>query len=200
MSTTTIAFTLPGGLDPGELVDAARNGCPGAMEQLVDRYAGVVWSAARSYGLREVDVHDAVQNTWLRMIEHLNDVRDPERLPGWLATTARRECLKILRGGRREVVGLEPAVVEQAERATPGPERDVIDRSMHGLLWTRVAELPPAGRQMVTALTGADAPSYQDYARETGMPIGSIGPRRMRYLQQLRRLLEGSGLGSQAWR
>jgi RNA polymerase sigma factor (sigma-70 family) len=198
MTTTTIAFT--GSVDPGELVDAARNGYPGAMEQLVDRYAGVVWSAVRSYGLREVDVHDAVQNTWLRMIEHLNDVRDPERLPGWLTTTARRECLKILKGGRREVVGLEPAVVERTERATPGPEHDVIDRNMNGLLWTRVAELPPAGRQMVTTLTATDAPSYQDYARETGMPIGSIGPRWMCYLQQLRRLLEGSGLGPQAWR
>jgi DNA-directed RNA polymerase specialized sigma24 family protein len=130
----------------------------------------------------------------------MGDLRDAERLPGWLATTARRESLKILRSGRRESVGLEPAVVERADRATPGPERDVIDRTMHDLLWTRVTELPPAGRHMLTALTGTDAPSYGDYARANGMPVGSIGPRRMRYLRQLRQLLERSGLGLQAWR
>lgn len=198
MTTITIATTTS--TDANNLVSAARGGCPGAMEQLINRYAGVVWAAVRSYGLREADVHDAVQNTWLRMIEHLGDLRDPERLPGWLATTARRECLKILKGGRREVVGLEPVVAERADHATPGPEHDVIDRSMQGLLWNQVAELPPAGRHMVTALTSTDAPSYQDYARTSGMPVGSVGPRRMRYLQQLRQMLEHSGLGSQAWR
>jgi RNA polymerase sigma factor (sigma-70 family) len=198
MSIISIATTSS--TDTSELVAAARNGCPDAVAQLVDRYAGVVWSVARSYGLREADVHDAVQNTWLRMIEHLDEVRDPERLGGWLATTARRECLRILNGGRRELVGLEPAVVERADRATPGPEHDVIDRTMQSLLWTRVAELPPAGSHMVTTLVGTDPPSYRDYARVNGMPIGSIGPRRMRYLQQLRQLLEGAGLGQQAWR
>lgn len=193
---------LPGSIatDTDDLVAAARNGCPAAMEQLVNRFAGVVWAAVRSYGLREADRPDAVQNTWLRMIEHLADVRDAERLPGWLATIARRECLKILSRGRREVVGLEPAEVERADRGTPGPEHDVISRSMGRLLWTQVASLPPAGRHMVTALTGADAPSYQDYARRTGMPVGSVGPRRMRYLHQLKQILEHSGLGLQAWR
>jgi RNA polymerase sigma factor (sigma-70 family) len=198
MSSTTIAASSAA--DPHELVAAARNGCPGAVEQLVDRYANVVWSTVRSFGLREADVHDAVQNTWLRMLEHLQDIRDPDRLPGWLATTARRECLKIVKGGRRELVGLEPSMIERADRAIPAPDHVVIDRSMQRLLWTWVAELPPAGRHMVTALASTDAPSYRDYARVSGMPIGSIGPRRMRYLRQLRRLLERSGLGTQAWR
>jgi DNA-directed RNA polymerase specialized sigma24 family protein len=114
--------------------------------------------------------------------------------------TARRESLRILRRGRRESVGLEPAVVERADRATPGPELDVIGQTMHDLLWTRVAELPPAGRHMLTALTSTDAASCRDYARSSGIPVGSIGPRRMRYLRQLRQLLERSGLGPQAWR
>jgi RNA polymerase sigma factor (sigma-70 family) len=194
VSTTSISDST------SELVRAARDGDPGAMERLVDRYASVVWSTVRSVRLGEADVHDAVQNTWLRMIEHLGDLRDAERLPGWLATTARRESLKILRGRQRELVGLEPDVTECADRATPGPELDVIYRNMHDLLWAQVAELPPAGRHMLTTLTGTDTPSYGDYARVSGMPVGSVGPRRMRYLRQLRQLLERSGLGLQAWR
>jgi RNA polymerase sigma factor (sigma-70 family) len=148
VSTTNISDST------SELVRAASAGDPGAMERLIDRYASVVWSTVRSVRLADADVHDAVQNTWLRMIEHLGDLRDAERLPGWLVTVARRESLKILRRGRREMVGLEPGVTERGDRATPDTERDVIDRSMHDLLWAQFSELPPAGRHMLTAACG----------------------------------------------
>jgi RNA polymerase sigma factor (sigma-70 family) len=183
-----------------DLACAARAGDRVAMDRLVNRYANVVWGSVRAFRLCDADAHDAVQNTWLRMIEHLGDLRDAERLPGWLATTARREALKILRSGRRERVGLDPGESESVDRSTPGPEAHVIDNAMHELLWNQVADLPAAGREMVTVLTAADAPSYGDYARLSAMPIGSVGPRRMRYLRQLRRSLEHSGLGQQAWR
>ena len=196
MSTIT---SISSGDSTRVLVGAAQDGDRRAVDLLIDRYASVVWATARSFRLGEADVHDAVQNTWLRMIEHLGDLRDADRLPGWLATTARRECLSIVRQGRREVVGLDPAVVESVEAGTPDPERAVIERSMGALLWARVAELPPTGRVMVTTLTGADAPSYQEFARVSGMPIGSIGPRRMRYLRRLRGVLERCDLGPRAW-
>jgi RNA polymerase sigma factor (sigma-70 family) len=198
VSTTTIASSTAASAT--DLVDAARNGDPRAMEHIIENYANVVWSTVRSLRLGDADLHDAVQNTWLRTIEHLGDLRDPERLPGWLATTARREALKILRHRRREMIGLAPTVTERADLAAPGPEHEVIDRTMHDLLWTRLADLPPAGRHMVMILTGSDAPSYEDFARSSGMPVGSIGPRRMRDLRRLRHSLERSGLGPQAWR
>jgi RNA polymerase sigma factor (sigma-70 family) len=182
------------------LVHAARNGDSRAVEQLVRRYARVVWSTVRSYRLREVDANDAVQNTWLRMIESLDTVRDPERLPGWLATAARRECLKIIQSGRRETVATDPGVFERADDLSPNPERYATDQAMNALLWDQVAQLPRPGRHMIATLTAANAPSYQDFARTNGLPIGSIGPMRMRYLRQLRQRLEQSGLGAQAWR
>jgi len=200
VSTITTTTTSSNISSTSELVCAARTGDPRAVEQLIDRYAGVVFSTVRSLRLGEADVHDAVQNTWLLMIEHLGDLRDAERLPGWLATTARREALKILRSRRREFAGLGQGVVERADRAAPGPEGEVIARAMHDQLWARVAELPAAGRSMLMALTGADAPSYREFARASGMPMGSIGPRRMRYLRQLRHLLERAGLGPEAFR
>ena len=183
-----------------ELVHAAAQGDPRATEQLVSRYVSVVWATVRYFRLRDADAHDAVQNTWLRMIEHLGALRDPERLPAWLATTARRECMKIAQSRQREVAGLEPTVFERADETTPGPERHAIDRTMNALLRDRVAELPWLGRHMLVTLTGPDAPTYEDFARTTGIPVGSIGPKRMRYLRQLRRRLEESGLGAPAWR
>jgi RNA polymerase sigma factor (sigma-70 family) len=182
-----------------DIVRAAQNGDAHAYEQLIERYTNLVWSTVRSFRLRDADAHDAVQNTWLRMIEHLVDLRDAERIAGWLATTASRECLKILRHGRREIAGVEPTVFDRADDRAPSPERHTTDRRMGELLWMHLDQLPPQGRDLLVALTIGDTPHYADLARATGMPIGSIGPTRMRYLRKLRQRLEHAGLGVQAW-
>ncbi len=182
------------------LVRAAADGDPAAQGELVQRYANVVWATVRRFRLRDADAQDAVQNTWLRMMEHVGEVRDAERLAGWLATTARRECLKLLQQSRREPAGLNAEIMERAADISSAPEHVSIDRTMSGLLWKHVAELPAPGRDLLMTLVAADRPHYAEYARATGMPIGSIGPRRMRYLRTLRRRLEKAGLGEHAWR
>lgn len=183
-----------------ELVRAARNGNSFATEELVQRYANVVWAAVRRLGLRDDDAQDAVQNTWLRMIQHLGSLRDPDRLPGWLATTARRESIRILHQSRNETVGLDTDLVDRAQDTSPGPEGRTVDGAMSHLLWEHFAELPAGGRELLMTLVRPDAPRYAEFARATGMPIGSVGPRRMRYLHTLRRRLEAAGLGSHVWK
>ena len=86
-----------------ELVRAAAEGDQGAWNGLVDRYNGLVWSVVRSYRLSTADASDAAQTTWLRLVEHLGRLQDPERVGSWLATTARRECLRTLRHSARQV-------------------------------------------------------------------------------------------------
>jgi RNA polymerase sigma factor (sigma-70 family) len=194
----TVRTTMSVDESTGELVRAAQRGDARAGEQLVQRYDKLVWATARSFRLRDADAHDAVQNTWLRMFEHLDSLRDPDRLAGWLATTARRECIKIIKVGSREVAGLEQHVFDRPD-AEPTPDLLTIDREMSRLLWEYVGQLPCRGRAMVTTLTCCDAPSYADFARVTGMPLGSVGPTRIRYLRKLLRRLEESGLGAHAW-
>jgi RNA polymerase sigma factor (sigma-70 family) len=183
-----------------ELVRAAQRGDRGATERIVACYASLVWSVVRSFRLHDADAQDAVQNTWLSVIEHLGALREPDRLPGWLATIARRECLKILRAGDREATGVGQAVFERVDERSPDPERYAVDRAMNALLWEQVARLPPAGRRLLGVSAGADAPSYADFARASGMPTGSVGPTRMRYLRKLRRRIEESGLDARSWR
>jgi RNA polymerase sigma factor (sigma-70 family) len=194
-----VSVTISPTTSTTDLVDEARRGISGAIEQLVDRYARLVWATVGAFRLRDADAHDAVQNTWLRLIERMHTINDAERLPGWLATTARRECLKIIRSGRREVVGLESSVLDRPDDVSPDPEDVATQRAMSALLWQRVADLPAAGRHLLVTLTAPDAPSYRDFSKKTGMPIGAIGPTRMRYLRRLRRDLELRGLGKQAW-
>src|SRR3954471_721330 len=91
-------------MDVKALLLAAADGDAQAWNALVERYNGLVWAVARTYRLGGADAADVVQTTWLRLVEHLGDIRNPDGLGAWLATTARRECLRMLRSGQREVV------------------------------------------------------------------------------------------------
>jgi RNA polymerase sigma factor (sigma-70 family) len=179
-----------------ELVRDAQAGGPGAADRLVREFDRLVWWTVRSFRLPAADAEDAVQNTWLRAFEHLGELRDPDRTASWLATIARRECLKLMRAGRREVPVVE---LRPDARDDPQPERAAVDGRMHDLLWQHVNSLPDPARDLVVTLSGTDAPAYADFARRKGMPIGSIGPTRMRLLRKLRSSLERNGLGVHAW-
>jgi RNA polymerase sigma factor (sigma-70 family) len=170
-----------------ELLLDARNGDPAAWDQLVRRFENVVTSAVRGYRLQDADAHDAAQRTWLQLLEHHQQLRDPEALPGWLARTAARECLRILRSRHRTT-----NLAEAEALVDPGgdTEQRVVDAVTTGLLRELMAVLPPRARILMSALFDDDPPGYAEIAIRTGIPIGSIGPTRARALRQLRGLIE----------
>ena len=98
-----------------DLVDRARTGERQAWDALVERYAPLIWSICRKYQLDAADAEDAAQSIWLKLVDHLGSLRDPAALPGWLATTTRRECGRILRATRR------PCDDRYAPNAGPSP-------------------------------------------------------------------------------
>ena len=178
--------------------DIIRDARSGAADRFVAEFDRLVWWTVRSFRLSGPDAEDVVQNTWLRAFEHLGEVRDPDRVSSWLVTIARRECLKLMRNGKREVPGLEQRA-EQRDERSPHPEKAAVDARMNDLLWQHVNSLPDSSRDLVVALSSSDAPAYADLARCKGIPIGSIGPTRMRSLRKLRSSLERAGLGAHAW-
>ena len=195
MDTATSAT----GRSTADLVSDARSGDELAYQELILRYHRYVWSVVRSFRMGEEDAHDAVQMTWLRLVENLRRLRDPERLGGWLATTASRECLRIIRQRDRERPEAEDVFAVRPDERFGVPEDRAVADAMTEVLWARVADLPPRGQALLSALTGQDAPGYAEISRRIGMPIGSIGPTRGRYLVRLRRLLEDCELGADAW-
>ena len=181
-----------------DLVQRAREGDRKAYEDLVERHQRQVWGAVRGFRLSEADAHDAVQMTWLRLVENLGRLNDPTRLGAWLTTTAKRECLRLIRRRNREIGTPEEFFNAVVDERDPGPEQQVTDEAMTQLLWQLVAELPTQG--LLKAVTCADRPAYADISRATGMAVGSIGPTRGRYLVRLRKLIEDSGLDAETWR
>jgi RNA polymerase sigma factor (sigma-70 family) len=175
------------------LLLAAEQGDKSAWEEIVRRYSGTVSAAVRSFRLQNADALDAIQMTWLRLMTNLHRLQDPERLSGWLATTARRECLSILRQSKRTVYRDE-AMLGTATDPSADPEQHFLTAETVRALRNLVAELPLRGRTLLQALFSDNPPPYAEIARITGIPVGSMGPTRARALRQLRRLLDEHGL------
>jgi RNA polymerase sigma factor (sigma-70 family) len=173
-----------------ELVRAAAEGDQVAWNGLVDRYDGLVWSVVRSYRLSTADASDVAQTTWLRLVEHLGRLQEPERVGSWLATTARRECLRTLRQSARQVPTEElpdAGTDVRLDAALLTAERD-------RALWQAFAGLSERCRALLRILVADPPPSYEEIGAALDMPIGSIGPTRRRCLERLRGLAEGEGV------
>jgi RNA polymerase sigma factor (sigma-70 family) len=179
----------------GDLLMRARGGNSAAWEEIVRRYSSVVFATVRSFRLQDADVFDAVQMTWLRLAENSHRIQFPERLAGWLATTARRECLHILRQQAKHTPTSADTVAENIVDPSVGPEQRVIDRDTAQTLWQLVGELSPLRRTLLRALFTDNPRPYTEVARSAGIPPGGIGPTRARALQQLRSRLDEYGLG-----
>ncbi|WP_326950775.1 sigma-70 family RNA polymerase sigma factor [Amycolatopsis sp. NBC_01307] len=176
----------------GDLLRAARAGDSAAWEEIVRSYGGLMWATARSFRLQPADAGDAVQLTWLRLIENCVRIDNPERLGGWLKTTAHRECLRISRRDTHLAHGAE-GPGDSADPADDLEER-VIDAVTAQEIRALVKELPPRWRTLLHALY-TDAPrTYSEITDTLGIPIGSIGPTRTRALKQLRCMIEERGL------
>ncbi|MCW0214151.1 MAG: sigma-70 family RNA polymerase sigma factor [Pseudonocardia sp.] len=176
-----------------ELVEAAGRGLPQAWDELVTRYGGFVRAVAARYRLQEADAADAVQNTWLRALERLPSLHDPERLGGWLATIASRECLALIRRARRELPDGDVAV--DVAVPGPGPETLVLAAEIRAAVGAAVADLPAPRRELIDHLFYRTDHGYRAVARALDMPTGSIGPTRGRVLATLQSTLESAGFG-----
>jgi RNA polymerase sigma factor (sigma-70 family) len=178
-------------LPVSQLVRDAQRGDHRAWDALVARYGGLVWSVARAHRLRDADAADASQATWLKLFEHVESLKEPEAVGGWLATTARRECLRILRRTSRvDPLEYAPETVDDGseldERLLTG------ERDAH--LWRAFAELGPRHQALLRMLAADPAPSYDEIGAALDMPIGSIGPTRARALVKLRRAIDQLGV------
>jgi RNA polymerase sigma factor (sigma-70 family) len=168
------------------LVRASASGSETAWNELVRRYSPLVMAVTRSYQLTADDAKDVSQTVWLRLVENLANLREPDALPGWLATTTQRECIRQLRQGRR-VLPVDPHTDGALQQCpTVDPDTDILRAELHQALRDGLAELPERDQELLK-LRAADPPkSYEEISQLLGMPIGSIGPTLRRCLDRLR--------------
>lgn len=172
--------------DVTRLVRASADGGTEAWSELVRRYAPLVMAVARSYQLAATDAQDISQTVWLRLVEHLADLREPDALPGWLVTTTQRECSRQVSRARR-VLPVDPQS-DNAMQQCPTADADagMLRAELHQVLRDGIAELS-ARDQWLLRLRATDPPkAYHEISELLGMPIGSIGPTLQRCLARLR--------------
>jgi RNA polymerase sigma factor (sigma-70 family) len=178
------------------LVRRAREGDDEAWAELHAEFSGLLWGIARRFRLDESQRADAVQTTWMRLVEHLDDIRDPGCLPGWLATTVRRSCTAQVHSSRREapvdVLDDRPADDWRgsADPVHADPVHVVVRSEEHAMVRRVVADLPERHQRLVAMLYALPGAHYQDISEALGMPVGSIGPTRARILRRLRESLQ----------
>ena len=177
----------PDGVDTAALVADARNGCDRAWTALFERFLPVIRAVARGYQLGDSDIEDVGQTVWVQLLEHVDRIREPRALPGWLITTTRRESLRLIRQQRRTVL-VDPlaSVYENETDDNNGVDADLLRMEEARVLLESLAELPPVQRTLLRLLSDEPTMSYREISAVLTMPVGSIGPTRARGLARLR--------------
>jgi len=170
------------------LVIRARNGDQQAWDALVERYAPLVWSICRRYQLSHADAKDVSQNVWLRLVDQLGSLRDPAAIPGWLATTTQRECIRAVRAANNpRLAALAPEVEDIPDVATGMAEQELLIAERDAALREAFSDLPPCCQQLIALLIEDPPVPYAQISAKLGIPVGTIGPSRGRCLNRLRR-------------
>ncbi|HEY4854639.1 MAG TPA: sigma-70 family RNA polymerase sigma factor [Streptosporangiaceae bacterium] len=168
------------------LVLAAASGDGAAWNELVRRFSPLVMAVTRSYRLPAADAQDVSQTVWLRLVEHLANLREPEALPGWLARTTQHECSRQVQRAQR-VLPVDP----QTDGAMQHPaiadlDADILRAELRQALRDGLHELPARDQRLLQLRAGDPPTSYHEISQLTGMRIGSIGPTLRRSLDRLR--------------
>jgi RNA polymerase sigma factor (sigma-70 family) len=179
-----------------DLLARARAGEQAAWEGIVARYAPLVWAMCRRFRLSTVDAEDVGAAVWLRLVERLDTLREPAALPGWLATTTRNECLRLVQSKQR-MVPIEPderLTLLGGADAHPAMD-DWLLRQERGIaLRAAFAGLAQRCRELLSMLFADPPTPYAQVGASLGLAVGAIGAARQRCLEQLRKTPELAAL------
>lgn len=179
--------------DTGDLVGRAAAGDQQAWAEMVRRYRGLLRTIAADFRLAPGDAEDAAQMTWLGLVQNVKKLRAPEAAVGWLATTMRRNCSRLL--GLRQREQLRDDWMQWSVPDTSAAvDTRILVAERDRILWETVDRLPVRQRQLVRTLFTRHELSYGDIAAQMSMAVGTIGPARQRALRNLEKLLAEAGM------
>ena len=159
---------------------------PAAWQELMRRFGRLLQHTARRVGLNDSDAAEVVQLTWIRLWERGHQIREPESLPSWLTATVRRESLRVAMKGKRYLLSPDPATEHGGRRPAATADVYPADGEYEPLMEQALSRLPAMHQRLIRLLMSDTCPSYLEVAEKLGLPVGSIGPMRMRALRILR--------------
>lgn len=178
---------FPASMNSGlpELVSGAIAGDKQAWNGIVRRFSPLVASISRRFRLSESDIDDVRQNVWLSLLQHIEAIREPRALAGWIAVTTRNEALRVVTAHRR-IELVDPQTDPRLQFADhTDPATDLLRREKYEAVEDALAEMDPAQQEFMRMFLTDSTVSYRDISRRLNMPTGSIGPTRARYLRKM---------------
>jgi RNA polymerase sigma factor (sigma-70 family) len=158
---------------------------PAAWSAFVERFGPLVHAICRRTGVSEDEREDIAQTIWIKLLRHAEHLRCPASLPGWVATTANRECWRHV-ARARQAVEARQHLGDRVGEDQPPPGLDLEQLETVQRVRDAVARLEGRCAQLLTALfLKPETPSYEDLAQTLGVPVGSLGPTRQRCLARL---------------
>ncbi len=165
------------------LWDHIRQGSEAAWGILVRRYEALVYAIAVRAGLSMTEAGDCFQETWLLLYKNRHRIDTPDRLSAWITTTAKREALRLRRESRRFV---EVSEEDLSSGVQSGPDMDMEALELRALLESGLQQIGERCEQLLRALfLASESASYDQLARDIGIPKNSLGPTRKRCLEKL---------------
>ncbi|MGI9599474.1 MAG: RNA polymerase sigma factor [Acidimicrobiales bacterium] len=184
MPTTSPSKNTADPLSTAELLKSASDGDQASWDALFQQFSPLVRSVVASYRLDHETAADVCQTVWMRVFEHADRIRQPERLGAWMATTARNEALRCIKRLQRA----RPTCVldDEVDANAPSPdERAIDDETLRDAL-TAFDKLPEESQLLMRLLVASPPLPYSDIAAIVGRPVGSIGPTRSRCIEALK--------------
>ncbi len=154
-----------------------------AWRSLVTEYGPKIWAVTRGFRLGHADAADVFQNTLLNLAEQLHTLKQPDRISSWLVTTAKHECLRLLRLRRPLPIRWRP---EENENERLFPEENALVKARDKALWAAFELLPPRCQQLLRMIAYMPEYGYEQLAEAIGVGVGSVGPTKNRCVQTLR--------------
>jgi RNA polymerase sigma factor (sigma-70 family) len=169
-----------------DLVVAALDGDERAWGVLHERFTPLISRVCRQFRLFGTDAEDVSQVVWLRLVQHLKHLREPRALPGWIATTAKREALQVVKSGRRTqpVDAMSDYRFDRVDSGDLDSDLERLERAQ--AVHEALGGLRTEQRELLIMLHAEPKIPYQEISERLGIPIGSIGPTRARCLAKLR--------------
>ncbi len=184
--------------DDADLIEACLAGDERAWKTLIERYSRLIYTIPLRLGFSETMADEVFQETCVVLLRKLDTLRDRNKLSSWLMTVTRHTCT---RHWQRENTVQQIDLTEIVNSVEKTPEDELLHLEERHRVQVAFERLPARCQQLLEALFIEDPPHpYEAVADELNMPVGSVGPTRIRCLKKLRRelvRLEHSG-GSQS--
>ena len=159
-----------------------------SWQNLVDKYAALVYSVAKRAGLSDADAEDCSQQTWLSLYRKRKSIKDPKAIPAWLIKTTHRQAVKLSQQLNRMRTLDKSDVFTSSE---PLPIDVIVHLEQQVLIEEGLKKLDPRCRKILTSLYFTDPPkSYSEIAKMLKIKSNNIGPIRSRCIAKLKKILK----------